>query len=1145
MGRSDAKALTMETAGTGTARRGRCVGAVLRVFVFAVLVVAAVVLPPSAGAEEGVQDVGVRARWVGETAHIELDWPDRVAAATRLKDRVLVIRFDRPFMGDLGPIRDTLRRYVVLAEIDADRRTLRLALARDLQPSVRRAGRRLAIDLRPPGTEGPLPAVQGLAPRAEPPETTAPPRPTPPPIVAAPAKPVARPPGPEPAAPIPIAPVPVRLEIEREPDVTRLIFLWPEKTGYRLVEDGSVIDLTFARPGTLPLEPFSEDLPAFLTGLEPGPDGPTLGVRLKRLADAGLRHFQDGPRIVVEIARPPGYVDPDGDPDDAPSVVLPEELADIVRAEEAARRAAEAAKAAPETARSDPGPSERPTLIVKAEERGDLIALTVPWRMTVGAAAFRRGDYIWLVFDAPARFDVSALKGRFRDVIVRAEDQPVEGASLLRVGVRRSVLVSAQRDGTAWLFQFGDLIAEPSQPLALNRLVQGPERGELAVPLPGPGRIVRFEDTEVGDRLTAVTLDAAPHGFIAPRMMVDATILPSAHGVAIDPTTEDLTVELRDGAVRISRPGGLIMSGPDTRQKQGLRAAVDLGPGYMNFAEWSGGGTDRFGGNLHRYQAAVRAAADDPAAVGAARLALARFYASHDFMIEALGILDLIEADTPEAVNDSDVRALRGVARLRAGRARDALEDLSHPSLRFDPSAALWRSVAHAELEEWKEARHAFDEGRPALVSHNEDQQAHFFLALAEASLGVNDLGGAQEALARLERDPAGDPVAVEAALVDGALKEALGVPDKARAVYSDLMDRGPPPARARATFRHLMLERRLDHLDSAATIEGLERLRFQWRGDDQELEILHQLGKLYVESGSVRQGLNIMRLAVKNFPAAERTRDLTDDMAEVFAALFLEGKADDMTPVQALALFYDFKELVPVGTRGDDMIRRLADRLVAVDLLEQAAELLDYQVRFRLRGVARSQVATKLALVHLMDRKPDKALQIIHATRQTRLPERLNRQRRLLEARALSDLGRHEQGLEVIEEYNTLEAQALRADILWQSQDWPKAADALETLATRMTRDGTVDEGDRLQIMRAAIAFALGDDADGLARLRQRFTPLMSGTPDEQAFAIVTQRIETQGVAFRELVGRIAATDTLDAFMDGFSEGGGSEPAG
>ena len=91
-------------------------------------------------------------------------------------------------------------------------------------------------------------------------------------------------------------------------------------------------------------------------------------------------------------------------------------------------------------------------------------------------------------------------------------------------------------------------------------------------------------------------------------------------------------------------------------------------------------------------------------------------------------------------------------------------------------------------------------------------------------------------------------------------------------------------------------------------------------------------------------------------------------------------------------------------------MIRRMADRLVAVDLLGPASDLLKYQIDKRLDGVARAQVATRLAMIYLMDQKPQKALDTIRDTQISTLPDDLHHQRMLVEARALAGLKRWEQ---------------------------------------------------------------------------------------------------------------------------------------
>src|SRR5918912_2177414 len=101
-----------------------------------------------------------------------------------------------------------------------------------------------------------------------------------------------------------------------------------------------------------------------------------------------------------------------------------------------------------------------------------------------------------------------------------------------------------------------------------------------------------------------------------------------------------------------------------------------------------------------------------------------------------------------------------------------------------------------------------------------------------------------------------------------------------------------------------------------------------------------------------------------------------------LFTELYLGAKGDDLKPVDALAMFYEFRELTPIGRRGDELIRRLADRLASVDLLDQAAELLQYQVDHRLEGAARAQVAARLAIIYLANRKPDMAITALRASR-------------------------------------------------------------------------------------------------------------------------------------------------------------------
>jgi hypothetical protein len=262
-------------------------------------------------------------------------------------------------------------------------------------------------------------------------------------------------------------------------------------------------------------------------------------------------------------------------------------------------------------------------------------------------------------------------------------------------------------------------------------------------------------------------------------------------------------------------------------------------------------------------------------------------------------------------------------------------------------------------------------------------------------------------------------------------------------------------------------------------------------------------------------------------------TRRIQDEAAATFDSLFLASKGDAMPTIDALSLFYDFRELTPIGRRGDEMIRRLTDRLVSVDLLDQAAELLQHQVDHRLQGAARAQVATRLAVIYLMNRKPDRALATLNSTRTAELPSELRNQRLLLEGRALSDVGRHDVALDVIANIEGREAIRLRSDILWAAKRWRESAEQIELLYGDRWRDWRpLNDAERSDILRAAMGYALGDDKLGIGRFGGRYAAKMAEGPDRHAFEVLTLPENANSAEFREVARTVAAADTLEAFL-------------
>ena len=276
--------------------------------------------------------------------------------------------------------------------------------------------------------------------------------------------------------------------------------------------------------------------------------------------------------------------------------------------------------------------------------------------------------------------------------------------------------------------------------------------------------------------------------------------------------------------------------------------------------------------------------------------------------------------------------------------------------------------------------------------------------------------------------------------------------------------------------------------------------------------------------------------MAAASFPNDELARKAQDDMRGAFEALFIKGKADKIPPVEALAIFYDFIDLTPIGPDGDDMIRRMSDRLVAVDLLAPAADLLNYQITKRLDGVAQAQVATRLAMIYLMDQKPQDALDTIRSTAISTLPDDINHQRLLLEARAFAALKQWNNAIDLIAVDDASDTAHLRADIYWESGNWAVAGQkSEELLGARYSDAAPLNAGEREQVMRAAVAYSLANDETSVERLRANFGPKMKSSPDASAFAVVAQNIDAHGVLFRNQAAQIASIDTLQTFMKDF----------
>jgi tetratricopeptide (TPR) repeat protein len=669
-------------------------------------------------------------------------------------------------------------------------------------------------------------------------------------------------------------------------------------------------------------------------------------------------------------------------------------------------------------------------------------------------------------------------------------------------------------------------MATPTQPLTAKRHITDPALANVTVALANAGRVHRFTDPEAGDMLLVVTAPPPVRGFIKRQDFVEMSLLESVHGVAVHPNADDVAAEVAADKITLGRPGGLTLSSANAASERAPRVAKAI----FDVGDWKKNQEGLFNTKLDEMiDAESRLEADQR---NPARLELARFYMARGFYPEAKAVLDTA-LNTKAGADDPVALIMHSVASTLMGRPGLGLKDLANPVIGNNYNSQLWRALAYARQGKWVEAREKFKNAEFAITSLPIDLQRLVIKDAMRASLEVKDYSGVDKRSSDLSVIGIPPEMKPSIAVMRGRLAEALGHDQDALSEYKIAVDSEDRLSAAEAKLCEIALLQRRNEIAQADALRELERLQVVWRGDGLEVRALEMMASIYSDTGRYSESLSAARTATRLDPNSELARAGQDASAALFAQLFLGTKGDDLPPVDALGLFYDFRELTPIGRRGDEMIRRLAERLVGVDLLDQAAELLQYQVDHRLEGAARAQVAARLAMVYLTNRKPDRAIAALRTTRIADLSGELRQQRLLLEARAQSDVGRHDLALDIITNITGREAIRLRSDIYWASRRWREASEQIELYYADRWRDfKPLNPAEKGDIIRAVVGYALAEDAIGLARFREKYAPLMSGDADRAAFETASKPTATSSAEFAEIAKMAASVDTLDGFL-------------
>jgi tetratricopeptide (TPR) repeat protein len=1109
------------------------------------------------------EPVTVRAAPHDGFGRIVFNWPTPVPYTAESEGSRVVIRFGRPIETDLGAVIRVLGTYVRAGDVGADGRSVVLATVGNLSVRAFDLGSAVVLDLMEADAQPPAKAAG--APAA-------------PPAASSPA-PAARP---APAGPRGGEALGVR--VGEHEGYSRVVFDWPRSVGYTVDQAGGTATITFDQPAIPDLGSLKARPPRFIEGVDSSLDGGRLKVVLHTPVASQVRHFRSGPKVVVDIMAPAKGTPP---PVAASS---PEAVQPTVKGGSAGVPPAGAppmaltAVKAPGSALSPPPVAGRPTPLVpvapvslaapaeapmpEAIQPISIGKLTPPqaglatslaegparaaptvapagavtlrfdWTEPVAAAVFSRAEILWVVFDRPQKLDVAALRVVGGNVIRGMEQVTVEQGTVLRIETVAGVNPSVRRDGLAWLLDFVKQPLQPQTPIEALAQTTPSAGTRVFLPVPEPGLALAIDDPEVGDTMVVVPVIPLGYGMGVPYEYPELRLLPTIQGVVVQPAIDNLRVRALRQGIELTSGNGLQVT-PVSREMAATNSLAVGGPisTIFDFERWRNLAPTAFEPQKNRLLKAAAAAKE--LEKEKARLELATFFLARGLAAEALGVLDVMAASRPGIAEDPRFRAMRGAGSYLMDRLAAAEEDWYHPSLNNNDEATFWRALLAARKGDAVQASRVLRQLGSVVRGYPDPLKMPLSVTVAQTAVEVGDTRQASHFIDLLAVEAPNPRQRAQMAYVQGRVAELSGDFDGALAKWEEAELGIHLPSRAKATVARTELMLKLDKATRAEAIGTYEKLRYVWRGDDFEFGLLRRLGHLHLEAGDYRNGLRTLRQAATYFRDHRESPLVTQEMTDSFAKLYLDGDADALPPVSAIALYEEFKELTPAGAKGDEMIRKLADRLVSVDLLERGAELLESQIEFRLQGPEKARVGSRLAVIRLMANEPERALAALDATESPGLPADLATARRYLRARADVLVGQTDKALALLDKDEAIEAERIRADIFWAKQDWANAAQVLgrQVKAAGITFKQPLDGKQGLAVLKLTIALALSGNERGLSRTRTDFGPLMAESPYADAFRLIASPSETGLIDYQTVAGKVKEAENFQSFMTDYRD--------
>ncbi len=739
----------------------------------------------------------------------------------------------------------------------------------------------------------------------------------------------------------------------------------------------------------------------------------------------------------------------------------------------------------------------------------------------LNASIFLRDNKLWFVFDKLANLTLSSIDYNKTDILKNFQQLKTEGnvtIAYIEIKNPADFEITSRKQQENWIVRiapYENTVLASEIPLKRNITKQFVEMSNTVnIELYSKkSQIISFTDPFFGDTITTIPESIASKN--SQYKFIDFTIIESFAGIVVKPLNDSIKFNLNDKSLLISSSSYLNIStdksvgGLSTQLLfDGLNISnsnviLDLKP-YKVIP-------GNFNRNINAINREINNSYDNEIK-GDNFLNLVMFFLANKWYVEAKSIIELVYRNSDIIARDYRVRLVIAVIYLMCDDINEAYDminsiDLNYVPMQKKSEVRFWQNFC--EIAYKVQSKEYSKEGylnstfkrvtnkikkhkKNFLSKYSEDIFRFICFKTMDFGMKINNNNEAQEVADALAINELQDKDLRLLNYYYGKIFAALGDEKSASAKFSDCASNiSDQYTYSHCRFELIKLMHKNLEISQIQYINELQGLSTIWRGDNFEKDVLETLANTYYNMQDIPNAMRVWQTISNSYS------QFYDGFLSVTKAskIFIDYlKTSNDSSLSKLAFFYEFKDLIPLGYEGDEVILQTTLYMIDLNLLDQAVKVMEYQIKNRLIGFIKEKIINDLVMVYenmndweMSEKLIDQFTDFPFNTTNPIIAER-----KYLYIKSIIGSGQYMDAIALLYGDNSEQADELRSTAFFNLKNWSEFNDNSEPYlySIRYNKNRVLTKEDSEKLLKQSIAYFNNNQMDLLQNMFLDFKP-------------------------------------------------------